>query len=94
MNLIRYRHILFNEDIKKIIIVTPHEQSIFNELKKTEENNNVDIIYELPTYEEIEHFADKHQTEGLILLLDDVMEEMQTKLKLLDERWGGPSFHD
>ena len=67
---------------KKIIIVTPYEQSIFNELKKTEENNNVDIIYELPTYEEIEHFADKHKTEGLILLLDDVMEEMQTKLKL------------
>ena len=82
VNLIRYRHILFNEDIRKIIIVTPYEQSIFNELKKTEENNNVDIIYELPTYEEIEHFADKHKTEGLILLLDDVMEEMQTKLKL------------
>ena len=74
VNLIRYRHILFNEDIKKIIIVTPYEQSIFNELKKTEENNNVDIIYELPTYEEIEHFADKHKNEGLILLLDDVME--------------------
>ena len=51
-------------------------------MKKTEENNNVDIIYELPTYEEIVHFADKHRNEGLILLLDDVMEEMDSKLQL------------
>ena len=82
VNLILYRHILFNEDIKKIIIVTPHEQSIFNELKETEKNDSVDIINELPNYEEIEHFADKHKTEGLILLLDDVIEEMQNRLQL------------
>ena len=51
-------------------------------MKKTKENGNVDIINDLPSYEEIEHFADEHKDKGLILLLDDVMEEMQAKLQL------------
>ena len=82
VNLIRYRRILFDEDIKKIIIVTPHEQSIFYELKENEGKENVDILNKLPTYEQIENLADRHKNHGLILLLDDVMEEMDSKLQL------------
>ena len=82
INLIRYRKFMFDDSILKIIIVTPHEQSIFNNLKETEENDNVDILNELPNYEEIENMADRHMNHGLILLLDDVMEEMDSKLKL------------
>ena len=82
VNLIRYRKILFNENILKIIIITPHEQSIFDNLKETEENDNVEIFNELPTYDEIENMADRHMNHGLILLLDDIMEEMDSKLQL------------
>ena len=82
VNLIQNRQILFDEDIQKIVIVTPHEQSIFYKLKETENNDNVDILNKLPTYEEIENMANKHKNHGLILLLDDIMEEMDSKLKL------------
>ena len=51
-------------------------------MNKTEENDNVDILNDLPNYEEIENMADENMNHGLILLLDDVMEEMDSKLKL------------
>ena len=79
VNLMRYRKVLYDAEISKIIIVSPHSQPIFDKLKETE---NVDIINELPDYEEISNMADLHQSEGLILLLDDIMQDMSSKLNL------------
>ena len=79
VSLIQYRKIMYDSEISKIIIVSPHQQAIFQKLK---ENENVDILHELPDYEDIKNMADMYQSQGLILFLDDIMEDMAPKLEL------------
>ena len=70
---------MYDGEIAKIIIVSPHEQPMYQKLK---ENENVDILYEVPDYKEIKSLADMYQSQGLILFLDDIMEDMAPKLQL------------
>ena len=79
VNLIRHRKVVYNTEISKIIIITPHNQPIFDTLKETED---VDIINDVPDYEDISNMADLHQGGGLIIFLDDIMQELSSKANL------------
>ena len=78
---IKQRYEIFDKPINKIVVITPHQQSIYDDLFKT---GLIDEIYNtLQSYDDILVIAKRYQKMGgCILLLDDLMSDLDKKLKL------------
>ena len=81
VELIKQRYEIFDKAIDNVVVITPHQQSIYDDLFKS---GNVDeIINTIQSFDDILKIAQRYKNVGgCILLLDDIALDLDSKLHL------------